>query len=58
MKQREAIDQSLEMFIHRLVFNKIVTYDQAFSCLQTHECAELRQAKLNFDKGAPKDDKK
>lgn len=50
MTQREKTDMEMEMLIHRLVFNKVASYDQLFACLESHQCLGLRQAKLEFDK--------
>lgn len=42
-------DQALELFIHRLVYNKVASYDDLFAQLGSRQCLELRQSKAKFD---------
>lgn len=41
-------DKALEMFIHRIVFAQIATYEQLFACLGSRQCLELRQENMNL----------
>lgn len=47
-------DAALEIFIHRLVYNKIATYEELFSQLGDKQCLDLRQTKMDFNKEVKK----
>jgi hypothetical protein len=51
MKQKEAIERTMENFIHRLVFTRVCTYEQAFDCLPTGMCENMQESYREMNKG-------